>query len=65
VGVASVYDYFGDKRAVMGELGERLLRSKIDASESTYDGLSRRDERDGDHAARAAANAVCTSARAG
>lgn len=44
VGVASVYDYFGDKIAVMGEVGERLLRSNIDASERTYDWLSRRDE---------------------
>lgn len=44
VGVASVYDYFGDKLAVMGELGERLLRSNIEATERTYDWRSRRDE---------------------
>ena len=44
VGVGSVYDYFGDKLAVMGELGERILRSNVEASERTYDWLSRRDD---------------------
>lgn len=44
VSVGSVYDYFSDKWAVLGELGERVLVANVEAAEKDFLWLSRRPE---------------------